>query len=100
MKKFKLKWAYFEPLYSVFLNTQNSSKIMFKKSCKRYIAKRNHAQRIHLKNNTCSVLVTTPPPPTKSNGSPRSETTPCLIGFHSNRSYINDVSSVHAILDC
>ena len=81
MKQYKLKWAYFEPLYSLFLNIQNSSKVIFKKkSCQRHISKKNHAQRIHLKKNTCSVLMTnpTPPtPPTKSNGSPLTTATEC-----------------------
>ena len=63
MKQHKQKWAYFEPLYSVFLNTQNSSKVMFKKILQTsFIQKKNHAQRIHLKKSTCSVFVTTPPP--------------------------------------
>ena len=66
MKQYKLKWAYFEPLYSVFLNTQKSSKVMFKK---------NPANIIYPKN-TCSVLVTTPPPPPNLMVHPQHRTIP------------------------
>ena len=61
---YKLKWAHFEPLYSVFLNTQNSSKVKFKtKSCKCHMSKIKimHSE-FTWKQNTYSLLVTTPPP--------------------------------------
>ena len=65
MKQHKLKWAYFEPLYSVFLNTQNSPKVMFKKKILQtsYIQKKIHAQRIHLKKIHAQCLWPPPPPP-------------------------------------
>ena len=62
---YKLKWTHFEPLYSVFLNTQNSSQVMFKKKlCKRHMSKIKimHSE-FTWKRNTYSVLVTTPTPP-------------------------------------
>ena len=63
MKQYKLKWAYFEPLYSVFLNTQKSSKVMFKKNPANIIyPKKIMHSEFAWKKNTCSVLVTTPPP--------------------------------------
>ena len=41
MEQYMTEMTYFETLYSVFLNTQNSSKVMFKKkSCKHYISKK------------------------------------------------------------
>ena len=64
MKQYQLKIAYFEPLYSVFLNTQNSSKVMFKKkSCKHHISKKNHAQRIQTEKIYMLSACDYPPPP-------------------------------------
>ena len=78
MKQYKLKWAYFEPLYSVFLNTQKSSKVMFKKNPANiiYPKKIMHSEFAWKKIHARCLWPPPPPPPPNLMVHPQHRTIP------------------------